>query len=89
MQRQIPPIILLPRLTPSMRIRSPRNSRLPPLGQFVEGDVFRIFGGDGAGDAAGVAGAFADAAGGGGEGRVVSGGCVVLIVGGRIHDGYM
>ena len=81
MQRQIPPIILLLRLPLRIGIRRPRNSGLPSLGQFVKGDVFRIFGRGAADDAVGGRfGAFPDSAGGGGDG-----GGVVLVVGGGVH----
>lgn len=44
MQRQIPPIVLLPRIAPRRRIRRPRQRRLPSLRQFVQIHVVRIAG---------------------------------------------
>ena len=43
MQRQIPPIILHPRLLLGIGIARPRNGGLPSLGQFMERNVFGCF----------------------------------------------
>jgi len=51
MQRQIPPIVLLPRIAPRRRIQRPRQRRLPPLRQFVQIHVVRIAAAFGGGSA--------------------------------------